>query len=194
MTGISALVGLVCTLAGSPLLTPIQLTIRYQRRELDLYIGGGSVAYCPPKGVCHIAASSGFTFPNGLIRGKDGLFYIPSGFIDSIRVMALGPNNLLREVDVINLGMPVDNLSVDKSGDIWAAAFPKVLKLLESFGDPYNINSPTTVWRIRKTTDGYTTQKILEDAEAAIVGGATVVRHDVKTGKLFISGGLCQSQ
>ena len=89
---------------------------------------------------------------------------------------------------MIHLGMPVDNLSVDQNGDIWAAALPKLLKVLESFGDPYNIDWPTTVWRMKKTAEGYKTDKILEDAEATVVGSATVVRDDVKTGKLFMSG------
>ena len=31
---------------------------------------------------------------------------------------------------------------------------------------------------------------MLEDKEAKIVGGATTVKHDVKTGRLFITGML----
>ena len=95
---------------------------------------------------------------------------------------------MLRDIDVIHLGMPVDNLSVDKNGDVWAAAFPKVLQLLKSFSDPSHIDSPTSIWRIRKVQGSYVKQKVLEDAEARIVGSATVVTHDTKTGKLFIGG------
>lgn len=107
-------------------------------------------------------------------------------------------NQTLTEVDTIHLGMPVDNLSVDlRSGDLYAAAFPDVLKLLKSFKDPYHVDSPTTVWRIRKRSgekagsgsgSAYEVKKILEDKEAKVVGGATIARHDSKTGRLFIGG------
>lgn len=150
--------------------------------------GGGNVGYCGLSG-CHIAASSGFNFPNGMIKGKDGLYYIPSSLIDKIRVMKLQPDLTLKETDVIHLGMPVDNLSLDKSsGDIYASAFPKMIVTLKTFGKPYELDSPTTIWRIRKSASGYETMKVLEDKEVKIVGGATVVVHDSKTGRLFIGG------
>ncbi len=56
-----------------------------------------------------------------MIKGKDGLYYISSSLIDKIRVMKLQPDIPLKEIDVIHLGMPVDNLSLDKSsGEIYA--------------------------------------------------------------------------
>jgi hypothetical protein len=133
---------------------------------------------------------SGFTFPNGLTRGKDGLFYIPSSMEDRIRVMELQTDLSLKEVAVIRTGMAVDNLSTDRNGDIYAAAFPKGLKMLASLKDPYKLNSPSTIFRIRKTEDGYEVKKVLEDMEGRLVGGATVARHDVKTGRLFMGGEL----
>lgn len=157
-----------------------------------MLIGGGNVAYCGLSG-CHIAESSGFNFPNGMIKGKDGLYYIPSSLIDKIRVMKLQPDITLKEIDVIHLGMPVDNLSLDKSsGDIYAAAFPKMTIMLKTFGKPYELDSPTTIWRIRKSVSGYRTTKVLEDKEVKAVGGATVAAHDSKTGRLFIGGKFSQ--
>ena len=161
-----------------------------KRRELDLFIGGGSATYCSlSTGACSMAATAGFTMPNGLVRGADGLFYIPSSFIDNIRVMALQDDNTLKQVDVIHLGMPVDNLSVDENGDIWAAAFPKVMRFLDTFGDPHGIDSPSTIWKItRKAEGGYSTTKVLEDRDAGFVAGATVAVHDVRSGKIFVGG------
>lgn len=153
-----------------------------------MLIGGGSVGYCGLSG-CHITASSGFNFPNGIIKGKDGLYYIPSSLIDKVRVMKLQPDLTLKEIDVIHLSMPVDKLSLDKSsGDIYAAAFPKMNIMLKNFGKAYQIDSPTTIWRIRKSASGYETTKVLEDKEVKTVGGATVAAHDSKTGRLFIGG------
>ena len=106
--------------------------------------------------------------------------------------MELQPDLTLKEIDVIHLGMPVDNLSINKNGDIYAAAFPKALKFVETSKDPYHRDAPSTIWRIRKKGGGkgYEAMKVLEDREAKIMGGATVARHDVKTGRLFI-GGIC---
>ena len=102
--------------------------------------------------------------------------------------MELLPDLAMKEVDVIRLGMPIDNLSVDKRGDIYAVAFPDSLKLLRSLDDPYNLDAPSTIWRIRKMGSSYNIHKVLEDKEAKIMGSATVARHDVKTGRLFIGG------
>ena len=123
-----------------------------------------------------------------MTKGRDGLYYIPSSFKDNIRVMELQSDLMLKEIDVIHVGMPVDNLSVDRNGDIYAAAFPKILTLLDSFKDPHHVDSPSTIWRIRKVGSRYEVTKTLEDREAKTMGGATVARHDAKSGMLFIGG------
>lgn len=102
--------------------------------------------------------------------------------------MRLRPDQMLEDVDVIHLGMPVDNLSVDETGDIYAAGIPKTLKVLEAFKKPYENVSPSTIWRIRKSGSSYQVQKILEDKEAKLISGATIARNDFKTGRLFIGG------
>ena len=123
-----------------------------------------------------------------MTKGKDGLYYIPSSIKDNIRVMELQSDLMLKEVDVIHVGMPIDNLSVDRNGDIYAAAFPKILRLLDSFKDPHHVDSPSTIWRIHKAGLSYEVKKMLEDREAKTMGGATVARHDAKSGMLFIGG------
>lgn len=137
-----------------------------------------------------MAAFSGFNHPNGMIKGKDGLYYIPSSFIDKIRVMRLEADLTLREVHVINVGMPIDNLSMDQKGDVYAAAFPKILKVVEAFKDPYGKGFPSTIWRIRRLGLGmdYEVKKVLEDGATKVMQGATVVRHDTRTGRLFMGG------
>ena len=165
---------------------PLSKLTSNQRRELDIFIGGGTLAYCGPNG-CNTAAS-GFTYPNGIAKGKDGLYYVASSIKGSIRVMRMQPNHKLVDVDFIDVGMPIDNLSVDVNGDIYAAGFPKIMLLLKSFTDPYNLQSPSTLWRIRKSVSGYEVTKLLEDREQTTMSGATIVQHDAKTGRLFIGG------
>lgn len=166
---------------------------------MDILLGGGSLAYCSPTS-CHIAADNGFAFPNGMVKGKDGLYYVPNILTNKINVMELQPYLMLKEVATIHVGMPIDNLSVDRNGDIWAAGIPKPLEVKPTHQDPFHRQWSSTVWRIHKLVSGrgYEVKKMLEDREAKLVAGVTTVVHDVKTGRLFTSGrvfilGLCRA-
>lgn len=172
------------------------------RRELDVLIGGGNVVSCrinfetntrsfagPVS--CSVVAYTGFNYPNGIVRGDDGLYYVGSSFIDKLRVMRPQRDGTLREVSVLKLGMPIDNLAVDARGDIFTAGFPQVTRVLQSFDDPYGKVASSTIFRIRKGKDGgYSLFKVLEDSDGNIFGGATVARHDLRTGRIFIGGAL----
>ncbi|KAH8781894.1 serum paraoxonase/arylesterase-like protein [Hyaloscypha finlandica] len=158
------------------------------RKELDIFIGGGNVAYCPASGPCKAATHSNFRFPNGLVRGTDGLVYVPESARGSIRVMELQEDGTLKEVDLIGIGMPIDNLSLDVNGDIWAAGLPKALQAVPAAHDPYKAQAPTTVWRVSKTPEGYKTFKVLEDRDMKVLTQIGTIQHDVKTGRLFIVG------
>jgi hypothetical protein len=131
-------------------------------------------------------------FPNGLTRGFDNLIYVPSSVDGYIRVYALTSSNLLQHIETIRTGIPLDNISPDARGDLYVAAFPDFRATLTGLADPMHKNSPSTVLRIRKIVDvekrkvSYRVEKVLEDKEGRIVSGATTVRHDVKTGRLFI--------
>jgi len=163
------------------------------RREIDIYIGGGNVAYCPASGPCKAATHSKFRFPNGLVRGIDGLVYVPESAGGSIHVMELQEDGTLKEVDLIKVGMPIDNLSVDANGDIWASGLPKALQAIPAAHDPFKAQAPTTVLRVSKTPEGYKTFKVLEDRDKKIMTQIATIQHDVKTGRLFIVGKYSQS-
>ena len=97
-------------------------------------------------------------------------------------------NGALQEVDSISVGMPIDNLAVDANGDIWAAGLPVAYKNAKMWWDPHGVAAPSTVWRIRKGAEGYEVVKVLEDGEGRVLGGVTSVRHDVRTGRLWMGG------
>ena len=112
-------------------------------------------------------------------------------------MLALQPDKTLSLVDTIHVGMPLDNISPDANGDMYVAGFPNLYQSMKGFDDPYNGISPVTIWRIRKTVDvgttgvrsvDYRVEKVIEDKDAKVLSGSTTVRHDVKTGRLFISG------
>ncbi|KAF1945207.1 serum paraoxonase/arylesteras-like protein [Clathrospora elynae] len=138
-------------------------------------------------------------FPNGLTKGFDGLIYVPSTIDGQIRVLTLNPDKTLRLIDTIHVGMPIDNISPDANGDLYAAAFPSLYQSGKGFADPVGEIAPVTIWRVRKTVDAglggvrsvdYRVEKVLEDKESKVLSGSTTVRHDVKTGRLFISAAV----
>jgi len=136
-------------------------------------------------------------FPNGLTRGFDGLYYVPSSVDGQVRVYALTTDNMLRLIDTIHTGMPLDNISPDARGDLYVIGFPDLLRSMKALDDPLHLDAPSTVLRIRKTVDAgpdgvrsvdYRVEKVIEDKEGKVISGATTVRHDAKTGRLFIGG------
>ena len=163
-----------------------------------MFVGGGNVAYCSPTGTCHTATSKDrMKFPNGLARGIDGLIYVPSSADGTVKVFSLQQDNTLKIEDTIRTGIPLNNISPDARGKLYVAAFPAALKTFKSLASPYgDTASPATILRISTSTVTmfddeiihYVVDKIIEDKEGKIISGATTVRHDAATGRLFIGG------
>lgn len=176
-----------------------KLTKHSQRRELDPFIGGGTVGYCNDS-TCNIGYG-GLKLPNGLVYGRDGFIYVPSALDGIVQVFNLSENHLLVKVNEFKVPLPVDNLSVDKKGDIYAAGFPKVYLWTESSKDPFRVTPPSAVFRIRKsgqeiagennpqleTNTEYGVEKVMED-DGSLLPGSTTVVHDAETGRIFLSG------
>ncbi len=76
------------------------------------------MVYCN-RNNCNIAYSSGFNLPNGLARGHDELIYVPSTIGGYVDIFSLGEDHTLTKLDRIKTP-PIDNLNVDKNGDIYA--------------------------------------------------------------------------
>lgn len=174
-----------------------------QRQGLDPFIGGGNVAYCQ-RNRCSIATSSTtMKLPNGLVRGHDGLIYVPSTIDSSIYVLEL-VGDTLNLVNTIAAGLPIDNLSVDQNGDIFAAAFPQAYKWVKSSKAPFEHDPPTAVLRISRrggigkgegrkgnlpVVAEYEVSKVMED-DGSVLPGSTVVIHDAQTGRYFLGGAV----
>ena len=164
------------------------------RHSLAPIVGNGNIAFCSSSGLspkCHIVAD-GYHFPNGLIvdNTNSSRLYVPSAWAGGIHVFhTSGGANKLEKVAFIDIPYPIDNLSQDKNGDIWAAAMPKALETLAAFEDPLNVVASSTVFRIRrKGEEEFEVTKMLEDREKEVLPGASTVIHDVKSGRLFLSG------
>ncbi|KAI1076983.1 hypothetical protein F5B20DRAFT_583722 [Whalleya microplaca] len=154
-------------------------------RNLAPIVGYGDVSFCDAASCKTVLA--GLKYPNGLVRGLDGLLYVPSSMVGGIDVYAPQADHSLTKVTHIDTEYSIDNLSVDAEGDIYAAAFPQGLKVLQAYDDPLNSFPPSAVLRVRKTPDGYEVTKILEDRDGEVLPASTTVVHDAKTGRLFLS-------
>ena len=121
------------------------------------------------------------------MRGKDGRIYVPDSMTGKIDVFALTGEETFADVDTIQLPYGIDNLSVDKNGDIIAATFPVSWKFLQSLEDPYGIDPPTTIFRVRKREQRYEVEKVLED-DGSVLPAATTAVHDVDGGSMWMGG------
>ncbi|RFU26868.1 hypothetical protein B7463_g9462, partial [Scytalidium lignicola] len=187
------------TITSKAIITPNNLIVTNDGgvlfRTLDMIFGGGSISYCGPDSQCHVAATKDFYFPNGITKGSDGLYYIAHSSKGKITVHSLQEDHTLVKIDEIKLGIPVDNLSVDAEGNIFAAAFPDSIKLMLALDAPFTTAVPSTVIRIRKAGNvhnqgggGYEITKVLEDKHGKFLPSTTTAVHDVKTGRLFLGG------
>lgn len=139
--------------------------------------------------------ATGLRYPNGLVKGADGLVYVPSSSTGVIEAFEHVPRQGFQSVARIETGYAVDNLSVDKRGDLYAAVIPQALRMLDGFDDPLNARPPAAALRITRDPPGpdgaaptYTVKKIIEDMHGEVISGATTVIHDAETGRLFFSG------
>jgi arylesterase / paraoxonase len=89
--------------------------------------------------------------------------------------------------------LPMDNLSVDGKGDIYAASFPKMYLFARATKDPFNIDPPSAVVKVSrpgKGNDGeYVVEKFFED-DGSVLPGSTIAVHDSQTGRVFLGGAM----
>lgn len=145
------------------------------------------MSYCDEQSCRRVV--SGLKFPNGLAKGLDGLIYVPSSLIGMIEIYRPQPNGDLVRVDSLDAGYSLDNLSVDRDGDIYGAAITDSVKFFGAHLDPYNKDAPTAALKVVKKADGeYVITKAIEDGKGEVLPAATTILHDATTGRIFASG------
>ncbi|KXN90880.1 Serum paraoxonase/arylesterase 2 [Leucoagaricus sp. SymC.cos] len=154
-----------------------------------------SVVYCNIKTGCKYAIQNMIS-NNGIARALNGTLYVAATWPGTISVLEEQSDNTLVITDYIKTEYPMDNLSIDSEGHVWAAAFPKVLKIVgDHFKDP-KVACPSTVLRLSVNTgpnafygDKYKIEKAFED-DGHVASGSTSAIYDVQRKKLFIHGPL----
>lgn len=151
-------------------------------------LGKGDVTFCSYDNRCKIV-SSGHSYPNGLLLHSDGRLYVPSSAAGGVQVYQPQQEGSLDKIGSVDASYALDNLSEDRNGDIFAAAFPQGAKNQAYVESPFGPVPPATVLRIRKSQDsqaGYEWEKVLEDRDGEVLPAATV--HDASTRRLFLGG------
>ncbi|KUJ14191.1 serum paraoxonase/arylesterase-like protein [Mollisia scopiformis] len=185
---------------GGVLITNDHTSKTGRLRRLEMILGGGSVAYCPPTSLssptqtCNLALTTAFKFANGIALLPNNEVLVAHSAKGHLTSHTFFPSNrTLSPGQTIPVNMPMDNLSVDIHGDIYVAAFPKVLALIEAMDgekrpDGEWVEIPSTVFRVRKEGATWVVEKVLEDVEGSVLPGSTVAARDGVTGMLWLGG------
>jgi arylesterase/paraoxonase len=195
-----------------------------------------SIGYCHVDRGCKIATHH-LPGSNGIARSNENTFFVGSTTRAEVRMLERQSDDSLVVSDVITYGsafvvgidlfvltdvtivenpMPVDNLSVDGEGAVWAAAFPSSKEVWEHLGDPVRHSCSSTALRIAFTAgngltspgNGYNVdtvscqgliprcklvdrlcmQPFRSNGTNHIASGTTTVVHDTQRHRLFLSG------
>ncbi|KAF7343281.1 hypothetical protein MVEN_01760200 [Mycena venus] len=154
--------------------------------------GRASIGYCHIDKGCKLAAT-GLPANNGLASTGNGTWYLASTFNGGIRVFEEGNDNDLVLVDTIPTKYGLDNLSIDKNGAVWAAAFPKMFALLKQMTD-IDAHAPSAVFRLAANTgaDKFYGKKYVLDIpwqeNGTLALGSTTFVHDADRKRLITTG------
>ncbi|KAF9501981.1 serum paraoxonase/arylesterase [Pleurotus eryngii] len=153
-----------------------------------------SVGYCDIDSGCTIVRSS-MHANNGIAgaRNNDTL-YVANSIAGGITVLETQADHSVVLADFIPTEYPIDNVSVDEAGHVWAAAFPKALTTaLVHFSFP-SVAAPSAAYRVSLNTgtnafygEKYKVDRVFED-DGSLASGITSVVHDSQRHRLFLNG------
>ncbi|KAF9527376.1 hypothetical protein CPB83DRAFT_403804 [Crepidotus variabilis] len=166
------------------------------KRHLDASVGrkSSSVGYCHVADGCHLAITN-LHGSNGIAMAENRTFYVANAINGGVTILEEQMDHTLVMTDVISIDRGIDNLSVDSEGHVWAASFPKALKLFFTYLNDPTIPAPSSVHRFSINTNPkeipygikYKADKVFED-EGPVASGATSAAYDTERKLLFISG------
>ncbi|KAI4519243.1 calcium-dependent phosphotriesterase [Schizophyllum commune Loenen D] len=164
-----------------------------------LQVAATSVGHCHVDRGCKIALDK-MPGANGIVRlpehaAKGAEEYktklmLGSATRPEVRILERQVDDTLKVVGVYVHDLPLDNLTVDKRGTVWAAGFPKGADLISKhIPDPLNNPSASTAVRVSCVEGKCVVDKPFEsDGSNNIASGTTTVAYDAERRRLFLSG------
>jgi len=152
-----------------------------------------NVAYCHASEGCKVAVD-GLVGASGIVKGDDGIVYVASSTTGRIHALERQSDNSLVVTDILKTDRPLDTLSIDEDGAIWAAGLPKAQHLVDVHFQNPSIKSPSSAIRTSINTDQsryygekYKIEKMFED-DGSVASGTTTVAYDPRRKRLFLHG------
>ncbi len=118
-------------------------------RQLEDYLQRSISTVVYYDGERFVEVASGLRYPNGINVSGDGeTLYVASTTGGSVFVFRIEPESAaLEQRGEIEIGSGVDNIEVDRKGDLWIGAHPKLLTFVQHTGDASRI-APSQVIRV----------------------------------------------
>jgi arylesterase/paraoxonase len=132
-------------------------------------------------------AAEGIAYANGINRSQDGrTLYVASPTGRAVRVYDRDPDSdRLRFVESIATGSGVDNIEVDRDGNLWIGSHPKLLQFKAHAEDPAEL-SPSQVLHISRDPEGrYSVSEVYLDLGDQLSASSVAA---VRGNRLLIGG------
>ncbi|KAJ7680215.1 hypothetical protein DFH06DRAFT_1403430 [Mycena polygramma] len=157
-------------------------------------LGPGSVGYCDINSGCKFAVPR-IHGANGIVRSPNNdTFFVASSIMGGITVLERQNDNALLKTHTIPTDRPLDNLSIDEDGVVWAAGIPSALSTVKHIGNPAALVAPSSAHSIARNTgpgsfygEKFKVTKVFED-DGSLASGTTSVVHDARRNLLFLHG------
>ncbi|KIK67334.1 hypothetical protein GYMLUDRAFT_37431 [Collybiopsis luxurians FD-317 M1] len=158
-----------------------------------MFTSFSSLGYCSEDG-CRIVVPNLYT-ANGITQASNGTVYVVSSHAPGILIYERQADDSLIFLEDVGCATPIDNISLDKDGVIWAAGLPKYLESIKDVTSVIPSRSvPACAWKFGLNTgsgafygEKYKVEKAFEN-DGSLVSGAKTVVHDAERSRLFMHG------
>ncbi|TCD65610.1 hypothetical protein EIP91_002457 [Steccherinum ochraceum] len=164
----------------------------YRKLETFMGLASTNVGYCHVDHGCKVVARN-IRGANGIAKGRNETVFVAS-LGGGIYVMNQQADHTLSHRDTIpSGGLPIDNISVDQDGAVWAAMFPRGIEIVKRFAD-MSKDAASSAWRFSKNVDWssnqkYVAERFFEDA-GPIAQGTTTVVHLPERRELYLTSAV----
>jgi len=153
-----------------------------------------SVGYCHVDKGCKLA-TTGVRKPNGIVRVNDETYWVAESGQGKINVFTREADNSLIQVDQINIGKPIDNLTLDENGNVWVSVFAKPFDTIKGLKMPGSgVLSPSAAYKVSLNQGHdayfgkkYLVEKVFED-DGTLAHWVTTAAADSRRRQLYMHG------